>query len=679
MAPPAAAVPPPFPAWRAVVGVLTLALVVVTGLLFLGLWNSGWFVQVPREFAPPGLSCVVEMPGGVHEATLLPGNLAGGAQYAARRRFPWESFGLAARDLPDDFDESDDPQPPMDAYLRDFFATVPGGVTPAIETVPDATAPVRQGTAWSAKYGNVIARVVFGGPRLYLLVAAGKSVAPARPDVANFFASFRCTDAIDQAAAAAARTRAAEIERHRAGWGAFDRQPYGGAAPADPTTWPGLTHHWRCDGAAAEWTDARGAANGTWRTAPGSAGGVRGQAISFGSAAALSVTFARPVSAFPRRVSTLAFWYRATPGDGRLIDFQPDHESAGTVDLIANELIVTLPSPPRVKPREVRLPRPADADWHHVALVRRADPEPAGVQLWFDGVVAFEGPPLEAPAVETTRFSVGGPPAAGVMGVAVGPGFRAALDEVCLFARALTEAELRQLAAAPEPPAGEPPYWLRADTGLPKPLAYLAWDPATARTGNLPDAVGRRVYKVNGPVENTDAPAGRGYAFTPPSPDPAVNFGALRFTPPPRKGAAVKAGEVAPFTAAVWAAYDGETPLELLRLGELRLVLSRDGASVTVKPTGPPAFVASKLTPGWHHFTLTRSRTGVVQFSVDGDAVPGRVEVSGTDDRSPFPITLGTFPAGAEAETFKLSEFVIFPTAATATQVRRIASVKLAE
>ena len=46
---------PPFAAWQAVLGVLTLALVVVSGLLFLGLWNSGWFVQVPREFAPAGL------------------------------------------------------------------------------------------------------------------------------------------------------------------------------------------------------------------------------------------------------------------------------------------------------------------------------------------------------------------------------------------------------------------------------------------------------------------------------------------------------------------------------------------------------------------------------------------------------------------------------------------------
>ena len=667
---------PPFAAWRAALGVLTLGLVVVTGLLFLGLWNSGWFVQVPREFAPVGLKCAVEMPGGVHEAALLPGHLADGTQYAARRRFPWESFGLAARELPDDFDaDVDDPLPAMDRLLADFFGTLPGGATPAAETVPDANALVRQASTTTAKYGNVVARVVHGGPRLYLLVAAGKSVTPGRADVECFFRSFRGTDDDERAVAAAALARSAKSGQRPDPRLAFDRQPYGGPPAADPTLWAGLTHHWPCDAAAdPSLDDARGLANATWDARPASAKGVRGAALAFGNATALTATFPRPVVIFPRRGSTLTFWYRATPGDGRLLDLHPDHDTEGSVDLVGDEIVFKLP-----KSREVKLPRPADADWHHVALVCRADPEPAGLQLWFDGELAFEAPPTpgDPSDVATTRFSFGGP--AGSVGKPGAGDFRAALDEICLFSGSLSDREIRQLAAAPEPPAGEPPYWLRPDTGLPKPLAYLAWDPATARTGSLPDSAARRVYRVNGEATDTDAPAGRGYAFTPKTPGPAVDFGAWRFAPLPRNGVAPKSGEVAPFTAAVWANYDGTIPLELLALGDLRLTLTADQARVAVTPAGPPAFVSTGLAPGWHHYTLTRSRTGVVQLYADGVGVPGVLEVSGTDDRSPHPIRLGTFSGGSEGRTFQVSELVIFGNAVTAAQARRIASVKVVE
>ncbi len=672
---------PPFAAWRAVLGVLTLCLVVVTGLLFLGLWNSGWFVQVPREFAPVGMKCAVEMPGGVHESALLPARLADGTQYAARRRFPWESFGLAARELPDDFDaDADDPLPAMDRLLGEFFQTLPGGLAPAAETVPDANALVRQASATTAKYGNVVARVVHGGPRLYLLVAAGKSVTLARPDVEGFFRSFRGTDDDERATAAAALARSAGSGTHRDAWQAFDRQTYGGPAVANPTVWAGLTHHWRCDGSAGRsWADARGGADATWRAAPASAEGVRGAALAFGNAAALTANFPRPVTVFPRRVSTLTFWYRATPGDGRLLDLHPDHDTEGSVDLVGGEVVFHLPASPKGRPREVKLPRPADADWHHVALVRRADPEPAGTQLWFDGELAFEGPPTAADTFDlaTTRVGVGGP-AGGLAKPSAGD-FRAALDEVCLFARSLSDPEIRQLAAAPEPPAGDMPYWLRPDTGLPKPLAYLAWDPATARTGSLPDAAARRAYRVNGPVTDADAPAGRGYAFTPKAGDPAVDFGAWRFVPLARNGVAPKPGEVAPFTAAIWACYDGATPLELLALGDLRLTLTATEARVALTATGPPAFISAALAPGWHHYTLTRGRTGVVRFYLDGVGVPGAFEVSGTDDRSPHPIRLGTFAAGSKAKTFQVSEMVIFSNVVTAAQARRVASVKVVE
>ena len=137
-----------------------------------------------------------------------------------------------------------------------------------------------------------------------------------------------------------------------------------------------------------------------------------------------------------------------------------------------------------------------------------------------------------------------------------------------------------------------------------------------------------------------------------------------------------------PFTAAVWASYDGSAPLELLTLGDVRLTVTRDVARVDLKrgkPVEPPAFVAEKLTAGWHHYAVVRSRTGVVQFYVDGGSVSGVSEVNGTDDRVPAAIALGTFLRSATLRTFEVSEFVVFGVACTPEQVKRIASVKVAE
>ena len=672
---------PPFPAWRAALGVLTLVLLTGTGLLLGGLWNSGWFVAVPREFTPDNLDCRVVMPGAVRASVLVPGD-GDGQQFAARRRFPWESFGLAARDTPDDLaDGAGDPTPALDEYLRDFLATLPGGAGAgaAVATVPDADYPVRQAAVTSPRYGNVVARVVFGGPRLYLLVAAGKAVSPARPDVEGFFASFRGTDADHRRAASAALKTMVAAGRDGVGHAAFARRPYGGPPPADPASLPGLIHHWRCDGPPGPaWLDSAGAAPGTWRPEPPAPGpGVRGGAITFGNARPLTIEFADFVDITPGLASTHALWYRSTPGDGRLLTLSQATVIDGTFDLSGDELRVTIPA--ETPARHVRLARPADGDWHHVALVRR--PAPAAAEVWLDGEVRYEGPPILGPS-RSRQLAVGGP---GVAGRADAPGaaaFHAALDEVCVFDRALSAEELGRLAAAPETfarPPVEPPYWLRPDTGFPSPAFYLTWDENAALAGRVRDVAGRTDHAVRGDVATVPAPAGRGFEVTPRSPGAALEFPPFPVEAFRRRGPR-KAAEPGPFTAAVWASYAGDAPLSLLDLGDLHLKLSRGGAQVfalTAAQPRPAAFVVDNLTPGWHHYALTRSKTGVVKFYLDGVGVPGAVEVSATIDPTLQPFSLGTLTPSPAATSFQFSEFVVFPEACTPAQVRRIAGVRV--
>lgn len=680
--PPGPPTPPPFPAWRAVLGVLALALVIVTGLLFTALWNSGWFVQVPREFEPAGLDCVVEMPGAVHDSALLLGEKSSGPEYAVRRRFPWESFGLAARDRPDD--DGHDLLPPMDAYLRDFFKTLPGAPDPVAQTVRDETYPIRQAAATTPKYGNVVARVVYGGPKLYLLVAAGKAVTPTRPDVTRFFDSFRCTDAEDLNDVANALTEfaAAGIPRDPAA-PPFQARPYGGPAVPDAADFPGLTHHWACDATDATWPDFVGGRSGNWsRPGPARVPGVRAGAIAFGSSRRHVAEWDEPTDFFPGDSSTLTFWYRSTPGVGRLLDFAPAAEGTEVVELNDGSVLVKL----RHLPEKVSLTLPGgkdrqarDGDWHHVAVVRRGATGPR-TEVWLDGFLTHEAAtPANERAETTSRLAVGG--AATLVPDGIGPraiGFRAALGELCVYSRALAEGEIRRLAAAPDRP-----FWLQPDTGLPKPVLYVSGSAPAGGKNSLMDAVTGRSFAVAGEARETDTPAGVGYELTLTRGESMAQLGTLPLpVEPPTEAQPLDDSWAAPFTIAVWGRCLQDEPIELFGLDKTSLVVGPDGARLMVRSPVrvglQPAFEHAVPGRDWHHYTLTRSRKSVLKFYVDGIAVTPVVEVIASPDGVPT-MALGRPLKLVESSTVAFGELVVFPVEFTPAQVKRIAGVKLAE
>jgi hypothetical protein len=681
--PPGPPTPPPFPAWRAVLGVLTLALTIVTGLLFTALWNSGWFVQVPREFEPAGLDCVVEIPGAVHESALLLGKQSSGPEYAVRRRFPWESFGLAARDLPDD--DGRDLLPPMDAYLRDFFKTLPGAPDPVAQTVRDATYPIRQATATTPKYGNVVARVVYGGPKLYLLVAAGKAVTPTRPDVTRFFDSFRCTDADDlrDVADAFQEFAAAGAERDPSR-PPFEARPYGGPAMPDAADFRGLTHRWACDATDATWPDSAGGRLGSWsRPGPARVPGVRAGAIAFGSSRRHVAEWDEPTDLFPGVTSTLAFWYRSTPGVGRLLDFAPAAEGTDVVELNDGSVVMKL----RDLPEKVSLTLPGgrdrqarDGNWHHVAVVRRRGTTGPRTEVWLDGFLTHDAAtPAAGGSEATSRLAVGG--VATLVPDRIGPqgtGFRAALDELCVYSRALDEAEIRRLAAAPERP-----YWLLPDTGLPKPVLYVSGSaPADGKT-SLTDAVTGRSFEVAGEARETDTPAGVGYEITLTRGESMVQLGTLPLpVEPPKKEKALDDSWAAPFTISVWGRCVQDEPIELFGLDKTSLVVGPDGARIVVRNpvriVTQPVFEHAAPGRDWHHYTLTRSRKSVLKFYVDGTAVTPVAEVIASPDGVPT-MVLGRPLKLVDSATVAFGEFVVFPVECTPAQVKRIAGVKVAE
>ena len=683
--PPGPPAPPPFPAWRAVLGALALALAIVTGLLFTGLWNSGWFVQVPREFEPAGYDCVVEMPGAVHESALLPGERSSGPQYAVRRRFPWESFGLAARDLSDD-DDVHDLLGPMDAYLRDFFKTLPGAPDPVAQTVRDATYPIRQASATTPGYGNVVARVVYGGPKLYLLVAAGKAVTPTRPDVTRFFDSFRCTDDDDLRAVADAfqEFAVAGIKRDPSR-PPFEARPYGGPAVPDAADLPGLTHLWACDATDATWSDSAGGRRGSWsRPGPARAPGVRSGALAFGSSRRHVAELDEPADLFPGDASTLAFWYRTTPGVGRLLDFSPAADGTDVVELSDGSVLMKL----RYLPGSLSLTLPGgrdrlarDGDWHHVAVVRRRRATGPRTEVWLDGFLTHEAAtPANERAETISRLAVGG--AATQVPDGVGPratGFRAALDELCVYSRALDEAEIRRLAAAPDRP-----YWLMPDTGLPKPVLYVSGSAPAEGKNLLVDAVSGRSFGVAGEARETDSPAGVGYELTLTRGESMAQLGTIPLPPksPTHEQQSPLDSWAAPFTISVWGRCVQNEPIELFGLDKTSLIVGPDGARLMVRipiQSGlQPAFEHAAPGRDWHHYTLTRSRKSVMKFYVDGVAVTPVAEVIASPDGIPT-MVLGRPLAHVNSAAVALSELVVFPVECTPAQVKRIAGVKVVE
>ncbi|MGL6076944.1 MAG: hypothetical protein ACRC8S_22540 [Fimbriiglobus sp.] len=199
--------PEPFPRWRIVFGSVTLITMILIGWVFGALWNAGWFVQVPREFEATDLGCKLIMPGAVHDSQMIK-DFDGNTQYAVRRRYPWESFGLAAREISlRTIQSRADQHRELDKVLKEF-ATPLGEAkfTDGNET----NYPTREFQLAHPRYGTVIARAYLVGSRVFLLCAAGRKVTAEREDVKKFFDSLVITD---QSILAEAAKEAKRIKR----------------------------------------------------------------------------------------------------------------------------------------------------------------------------------------------------------------------------------------------------------------------------------------------------------------------------------------------------------------------------------------------------------------------------------------------------------------------------------
>jgi hypothetical protein len=490
--------------------------------------------------------------------------------------------------------------------------------------------------------------------------------------------------------------------------------PYTGDLPPPPSEFPGLKFHLAFD--EDNGFHVRESVSGklTVNLIYGQyVDGVRGKALrlsyqprSMTPAPRLDLKSQTPVLGVPADTPfTLALWVRAVEGRGT--PFQASRTIDGKVHGLFVESVAT---PSKGQELSVTLgargknddpehawssESPTPGAWRHVAIVREGN---GTVRVLVNGE--------EAPRVRGNgRFtdalefdwvyclvSSGAEPAT------------VDIDDLCVFDRALTEGQLRRLAAAspvknPRPSEAKPAPAAVAKGPSIHPYTGRPLSPAGELKGltfHLP-LTSMIAGKTPEAVSLTDLPVGTGTALV-----DGVRGKALRFTPSADRGApacgmdlsggaALKAAAGKPFTLATWvrvvdpdqpeaavvlgASGDGPQPTREFVLqmakGEVELRLNDRTA-----PAKPGVRIAGKTTDQgqWFHLAVTRDDAGRVRLLVDGEAVEAKGE-------SVFPHAIGydrvRLAVGPpRAAAMDLAEFGFFDRALTDAEVKTLAGAR---
>lgn len=382
----------------------------------------------------------------------------------------------------------------------------------------------------SGYYG---ARVIVADGRVYVLVAGGKTSSPGNPNVRRFLDSFEITDPKLRAsgdAKVAAGKRAEDQERQRKDKTEQDRlarekaeaerhkeeartaeqkrkaeearrreveaeaAPFRtgrpGRVPPDPKDVPGLVLHLPFDEIKGAGAPARPAGTAKLPAGATAGPGVRGSALYLAAhpGGASVANDALPPELLSGKPATVAGWVKTRDRAWCDLITVPNSATgapalrAGFTDTeIRAQDRTQFPDPqwPRIgdprRDRPLHADRPADNEWHHVAMVRRSLGGRTVVALYLDGVPVavfpFGGPITRSVADGAVSFGSAVP-----LGAFTGrpnefavPRTRdghfdvpdhdlpvAALDDVCAYGRALTDAEVRYLAGAGPKPGAEP-------------------------------------------------------------------------------------------------------------------------------------------------------------------------------------------------------------------------------
>jgi hypothetical protein len=519
-------------------------------------------------------------------------------------------------------------------------------------------------------------------------------------------------------------------EKDRLDAEAFRTVKYAGPPVPDPNTLPGLELYLSFDDAGGG--KAVAAPSGQALTLPRTAAaapGVRGQCLHLPqSCDGIEI----PATILPRATmmpSTITAWVRVR-STARVGVFDTARRPAApsfSLSVTGGRLVAV----PNLRPN-VGLPGeavagvltawwPADARWHHVALVRDTEPRtltPQRLILYLDGkpVRTAEGNYatfLPGPLTGGTTGQVGivrVPNPAGALdrewapaGAARHPDrLAAAIDEVCVYDRPLVEKEIRYLAGReaavptdldrPPPVAPVPRSVAPAYRGGPVPPAtdfpglkfYLTLDDAGGDT--LTDAVSGKVAGTVDGGLRTDGVRGGALRVLPFRPNAGKVPGVLLTGP--KDALRVEAGK--PFTMAVWARapdlrFAGVTPIFGSSPGvpqqerRLSFRLSPRTAEVTFLPserrggTLYPIVVRQNLTDEdrWHHFALTRNEAGLLRLLVDGrERVPQQPRPRYTGEIGYETFGLAGPVAGLAVD---LDEFCIFDRELSDDELRRLA------
>lgn len=223
--------------------------------------------------------------------------------------------------------------------------------------------------------------------------------------------------------------------------------------PKTPDQLPGLLAYWNLDeGQGTTATDSKN----EWKAALKGGrwvDGVRGKAIQFEaddeyldySAAKLSFPAGQPF--------TVGVWFKTTATSGAILSHRAKTNPNPVIDLFikGSRLSVNLRHDKTFQSMLITGPPVNDGRWHHVALSRDAPT----VTFSVDGQQVFRVPDPSTEGPVTTDWQVLGAELVWIKEKMVANGnpfLRGAVDELCVFDRALTREEIRSLAARPASP-----------------------------------------------------------------------------------------------------------------------------------------------------------------------------------------------------------------------------------
>jgi hypothetical protein len=290
-------------------------------------------------------------------------------------------------------------------------------------------APGREFVLRVRGHGQIVVHTYLVKNRFFVLLAGGDRLGPDSPDVRRFLQSFQVREAARPA------------------------PPAGGGPPAGvppATDFPGLIGYWPLDqGPLRKAPDASGNGHDASLVGgpPGRLLGVRGFALQFGLESYMDYGQSPQFNFGPNAPFTFAAWAKVRGGDGTILSQRNSRAGAPVIDLTVERGRLTgtvRADGPEFGEAKVSGGAVNDGNWHHAALTRDA----AGrIDLYLDGQPQGQAAGTNSAGPITTDLRAAGAELYWANVRRFGsPYLAGALDEVAIFNRALSAAEIRRLA-----------------------------------------------------------------------------------------------------------------------------------------------------------------------------------------------------------------------------------------